>query len=437
MEKYKQNELLIDMGVNMLTFMHQSVNDKTMKYLNIDHGYNELDKMNMLLSKHINLPDSILDESMQITLQCFNLLLDRKDSIVYLYYNSTKNFVNSQLIKYFRNKNKNIIDYETELKILLNDESVDIVPELNDINDIKFSHMQLSRMLCYGSVVTCRNMSFWKNMFAENRTDMQNAFINHTLTVLKMLKRRQNFMSSSSVEIEYNYADQVVAINDENRNMKSNMITVDTNQKADNKNSDLEICYLSGHWMLPRSPGEQQTIKFAQFVELNALPYCLFNATLPNNMSINVYNLHKTVMEEMYQENISDKPSRLGNVLLINKLKSDSVTQSDIINYINCYYVASDRRKTRQNFRLRLVGEFAAYKHNYRLAALDFIILMLVASVTQRRLRYTVSDAYEKMFQEIKTKTCKMSVKKVINMLANYNVNVEPMQNFKANYQII
>ena len=62
---------------------------------------------------------------------------------------------------------------------------------------------------------------------------------------------------------------------------------------------------------------------------------------------------------------------------------------------------------------------------------------MLVTSITHRTLKYNMLNIHEKMFQELKTVVCKHNAAKLYDILINYDINKEPLNNFRYNYEVL
>jgi hypothetical protein len=71
-----------------------------------------------------------------------------------------------------------------------------------------------------------------------------------------------------------------------------------------------------------------------------------------------------------------------------------------------------------------------AYGSHYRVAALDFLILIFVGSITNRYIKYNLPPIQEKLFCDIKKAACSVKIKKMYDILQNYSLDIEPLANF-------
>ncbi|ANF29682.1 hypothetical protein CapoNPV_034 [Catopsilia pomona nucleopolyhedrovirus] len=334
--------------------------------------------------------------------------------------------------------------YDAQLdELVRKNTNAEIVSEMDNLDDIKFLHIHLARILCYTAAVNARNSLQWKRA-VESRGDggggggvvsFANAFVNYILIVLKMMKANDVSLTHKVCAV-YHFTNRDINFN---TSMKPNSIVIECTKKTtklENKHTDLEVCYVNDNRLCAKfDENNQQSCMYAMFLELNALPYCLYNNTLPDTLALSVFNLYRFNYGNVHKSKLPAKPSRVGNVLLVNCFNANkTITRNEIVHKINAYYNAC-RHLVDERKNLRIVGDFSAYKNNYKLAALDFIILMFVTSITNRYLKYNICNNYEKMFQELKNKVCKLKVRKVYELLLNYSVDKEPLDNFNNDYQ--
>jgi hypothetical protein len=320
--------------------------------------------------------------------------------------------------------------FENELDLLLKG---DVVIDINYKKLFTFYVERdfITRILLLAELGEVRNLENWKILFKE-KNYFKLLFKEHFIKILEGIKYRQSLMSIS-VKIEHHYDHANINLNG---TIKYNLVHIFTSPIYNFKNNPehLEICYLSDNLMFSRSNyKDQHNIKCATFLELNVLPYCFYNNILLDSHAISVYGLYKCNHVYIKNQEIltsEENPARLGNVLLVNKFPR-KVNRDAIIDVINAYHKTCNYLNVnRRDF--ILVGDYMAYEQNYKLAALDFIILIFVCSVTNRSLRYNMLETQAPMFEQLKSIVCQLTAEKLYTILTtSYDVNIEPSDNFK------
>nr|QWC64774.1 hypothetical protein [Bombyx mori nucleopolyhedrovirus]WRK23353.1 hypothetical protein [Bombyx mori nucleopolyhedrovirus] len=424
MRKYA---LLQKMIINELLFLNDNVNYATNKLFSKDQANGELQKLSAMLLNYKKSNKNV--PNIKFDLKNLSFMLENKDKIDIIQFDDVKNYVQPAIVNLFESHNRSLNNYSTELNTLLENGNENLVPNITDIDNIKLSHMQLARLLCYTAVVESRNSKPWKAIFNNDTCVLTDSFFNYIINILNMIKTNQGSLAHNLSVV---YHIENIQMNLQNK-LKPRSITIEIvdKDKFENKHSDIEVCYVMNNRLHPQDVNSQQTLMCSSFVELNALPFCLYNETLPNDQSMSVFNLYKF---EQTKNNSVSKPSRLGNVMFVNSLIDKPITRETIVDIINSYHNACQNLKRSGH---RVVGDYRAYERDYKLAALDFIILMLVTSITHRTLKYNMLNIHEKMFQELKTIVCKHSAAKLYDILINYDINKEPLNNFRYNYEVL
>ncbi|AGA16265.1 hypothetical protein [Thysanoplusia orichalcea nucleopolyhedrovirus] len=421
--------LLQKMIINELLFLNDNVNYATNKIFSKNQVNGELHKLLTLLLNYKKLNKNLLNINYDIKNLLF--LLENKDKIDIIYFDDVKGYVQSAIVNLFESHKRSLNNYPTELDVLLKDGNENLIPTITDIDVNKFSHIQLARLLCYTAVIESRNSKPWRSIFLNetNANTVIESFLNYIIHVLNMIKSNQTSLNNS-VSIVYHTIN--VELNLQNKLKPRNInIEIVDKDKFENRQTDIEVCYVLNNNLHAQDAASQQTFMYASFVELNVLPFCLFNETLPNEQSISVFGLYRF---EQTKNKTASKPSRLGNVMFVNSLTDKPITRETIINTINSYHNACQNLKKLGH---RVVGDYRVYEANYKLAALDFIILILVTSITHQTLKYNMLNVYEKMFQDLKATVCKHNASKLYNILINYDINKEPLSNFQQNYEVL
>ncbi|AKN81037.1 hypothetical protein [Lonomia obliqua multiple nucleopolyhedrovirus] len=365
------------------------------------------------------------------------LLLQKKSHINYLYEKDIIGYTRNSLIDLSNLYIAPLNNFSSQLNILLNQSPI---AKTDSIDSFTFSHIQLATILCYSAFTHARNSYHWKYIFDNNEQYLIQSFFNFILQILKMAPLNQND-DVGNVLIKYHLKS--ININLENKSMKPNLINIESmpSYNFKNRETDLEICYVYNNTMFSRKAFDsQQNIKCATYVEINTLPYCLYISEIDDHQSISAFNLYKCSHVYVAEGTIHverEKYYALGQHFASKQFCEYSTNNKRChLNKINAYHSAccylNDSKKT-----LRLVGDYMGYVHNYKIAALDFLILTFVVSITGCQFKYNLFDAQEKMFKQLKNKVCKLSAKRVFEMLLNYNINVEPLDNFTQNYTLI
>ncbi|USC25952.1 hypothetical protein [Palpita vitrealis nucleopolyhedrovirus] len=424
MNKYK---ILQTMIINELSYINDNVNYNSNKFFSKNQFKGELHKLLSILLKYKKLYNST-NINYDVRTVCF--LLENKNKIdVSIVNNDVQNYVQSNIFKLFKTHNKMLNNYNNELNKLLQANNENLVPNINNIDNIKLQHIQLARLLCYITVIESRNSKDWKALVSNNV--MAEHFFNFIVNVLNMIKSNQTSLNHN-VSIVYNVNDNNSTMNLQNK-LKPRLVTIEIidKDKFENKHTDIEICYVLNNKLYVQDVNSQQFLIHSTFVELNVLPFCLFNDILPNDQSINVFNLFKF---DNNKNKSTSKLPRLGNVMFINSLINKPITRQVIINTIDAYYSACQNLKTSGH---RIVADYRTYRSNYKLAALDFIILIFVTNILHRNLKYNMLKEHEKMFQQLKVTVCKLSAAKLYEQLLKYDIDKEPLNNFEQNYEIL
>lgn len=419
------------MLLDELKFLNDCVNYGNSKYLTQQQMHGELHK---LLKIMINLKVKKNDKDNIL------LLVEHKDKIDFNFYDEQIKITTKNKLKEIVNLcRKNILQYEEDLDSFLKTDNAAIVSEIENVNDIKINNLQFLRILCFMSAYTMRNGKEWKQNVGErifkNSEKYTNSFVNYLIIMLKQIKDKTKILSHS-VKINYHFSN--LQINYSNSIMKPGLIVIETakKNKSENKQDELEICYVLNNSLCPEYENDNQhNSMFSSFIQLNALPYLLFNNILSDDQAITVFNLYKSINTNISQtkliEQVHTQTFCWSHVLIVNSIVDKPKIKSVYLNKLNTYYNVLKSLK----FNYTIVGNFEAYKENSHLAALDFIILMFVASITNRNLKYKVIANQEYLFQKLKNTVCKMKTKDVYNTIINYDVIKKPMENFKIDYQ--
>lgn len=103
-------------------------------------------------------------------------MLENKDKIDIIQFDDVKNYVQPAIVNLFESHNRSLNNYSTELNTLLENGNENLVPNITDIDNIKLSHMQLARLLCYTAVVESRNSKPWKAIFNNDTCVLTDSF---------------------------------------------------------------------------------------------------------------------------------------------------------------------------------------------------------------------------------------------------------------------
>lgn len=414
------------MILNVLNFLNKNINHQGFKYLTKDQIGKELNNFIKLL-KEFKPKDK--NENIKFDKNNLVLLEQNINKIEYKYYYDIIKTTKSLLLSL--DEFEDISKFNNELSTLLQGIIVPIIT-LNDLFSKSFKRLYVTRILCLGVNVEIRNLVHWKAQFENNSEQFIKAFKNHLVHILNSIKTKSAINTNLKVIHHFNHTNLNL-----NLNMNNKLINIISNTNYNFKNDVgcLEICYLNDNKMFSLSNSKQQeTLKCLSFLELNAIPYCFYNNNLYDSHSISVYELYKFNHAYIENENlfvIPENPPRLGNILLVNNFVKQKITRDVILDKINAYHNACVHLNVSKS-NLILVGDSMAYMTNYNLAALDFIILMLVCSITNRSLRYNLLDIHESLFNKIKDVVCRLSSKKLYNILTtDYNINNDPLDNFK------
>ncbi|UZE89722.1 PARG [Parapoynx stagnalis nucleopolyhedrovirus] len=424
-------KIIQEMLVNVLDFLNNNVNYDGFVYLTYDQFKQEISNFPMLLEQFLHFNNNVTNKNFDYDKKNVELLVKNINQIQYSHcsdiVNDTKRYLKSLNISEVLNK------FQKALEILLTNQ---IVPFIN-LEDLfyekEIDRTFLTRILCYGIHTSIRNISHWTNDFMLDNRQIKSAFKHHLYMIMDAI---ENDLSLPKININVVHHYKSVNIN-LNSNMKPSLINIiskpDNNFKNDAQH--LEICYIINNtFFSPLIYEHQHTVKCLNFLELNVIPYCFFNNILHDSHSISIFNLYKCNQVYLNYNQlvvVKDDPPRLGNILVVNSFINKKITREVIIDKINEYQNACIDLNAKQK-NLILVGDSAAYAKNFNLAALDFIILMLICSITNRSLRFNTIDLYESKFKQIKDVVCKMTPEKIFNILTyNYSVDIEPLENFQ------
>jgi hypothetical protein len=414
--------------LNVLHFLNNNVNDNGFAYLTFNQPLQELQTIATLLLDFSERYKP--DTNFEYDRKNIKLLSKKWDQIEYSHHNNIVNDT-KQYLDMFEINNK----FPETLGILLTDE---IVPSLNLENvtqEVNIDRKFLTRILCYGANINIRNISHWKNEFHLNKEHTKLAFKHHLHMIMDTLENNPD-LQTLGMKVIYYYNPVKINLN---CSMKPGLINI--NSRSDNnfinESKHLEICYIPNNILFsPFVHTHQYVVKCLNFLELNVIPYYFYNNKLHDSHSIGVFKLCKCNQVYLQEDRlVVDKENRLGNVLIVNSFLYKVITSEVIIDKINEYHNACIDLNARQK-QFVLVGDLAAYDHNFNLAALDFIILMLICSITNRCLRYNTNNLYESRFKLIKDVVCKMTPDKIYKILTyNYKVDIDPLENFQYEYE--
>jgi hypothetical protein len=398
------------MIINELQFINSNVNDNNApSFMHKNHMVGELQNILQILN-NITDADPYL---IKCDINSINLLINNQNKINFVYSDESKQSLKSRLIAFLPNGKMITEKYDREMDKLFN---YNIISQIKDEADARISHIKLACLLCYMVLIPSRN-SVWHLIYEtrEYQNMFLDAFSKYLIAVLHMMKNKDSSLNNN-VRAVYHIGDVEYVFKEK---MDSKLITVDNDAQFQTKKDDMEVCYVIFNKLQFNTSGNQQTELFAEFLELNAVPYCMYNSLLPENTSMSVYNLFKL--------NSNQKQLKLGNVLFVNKMRTGA--KEAIQNKIKMYYNACKFLKM-SKIPFRIVGSYKGYKEDYKMAALDFVILMFATNSNKCPLKYLMMNVHEQMFQELKTQVCRLTPQRVHSVLMNYDVDKEPLTNF-------
>ncbi|AAK85664.1 hypothetical protein [Epiphyas postvittana nucleopolyhedrovirus] len=397
------------MLVNELEFLNNNVNKSGDKFIHQNHMANELQNLLEIL-KTVTNADAYLRDC---DIKSLMLLLDNQDKINFTYNNDSKQAIKNRLLDLLANGKIIQEKYDHELNKFLN---YSIISQIKSANNFEITHIKLASLLCYATVLPMRNSVWYLVSQNENVAKLfVNALDKYLLSLLSMVKNKDPSLSKN-VRVVYTFPGAQIKMKEK---MNSTLITVDK-ASYQTKSNDIEVCYVLRNSMQFANSGNQQTELCAQYLELNVVPYCMYNSWLPDNATANVLDLYKL--------DGSKKKLKLGNVMFVNMLRAG--TREAIRHTIDVYYSACNYLD-KSKLPFRIIGNYKGYENNYKMAALDFAILMFVTNINNRNLKYLMMNVHENMFQELKTQVCRMPPHKVFSALMNYDINKEPLNNFR------
>ncbi|BAE72329.1 ORF40 peptide [Hyphantria cunea nucleopolyhedrovirus] len=400
------------MVVNELEYLSTNVNDDGAGYFSFDHLGDRLQNLIKMLS-NLDMSDAYLQK---YDIKSLELLIDNINKIDYTHSEEKKEELKQRLTNLLPNGDLIVSKYDKELNKVLN---FSYNCEINTLNNIEMSHMKLACVLCYTALLPYRNNA-WYLPNNEHQQLFAAAFGNYLINFLNMVKSKDGSLNKT-VRVMYHVVPSVQLtepyINLKDR-MNASLIAVQnvSNAQYQNLPTDIEVCYSLNNRLYLNNSGDQQTDMCAEYLELNAVPYCLYNSMLPDNFAMSVFNLYK--LHE------AKKKLQLGNVLFVNVMRNSA--KETIINTMRTYYSACQKMKN--NKILRVVGNFKG-SFDYKFAALDFAILALVTNATNCQLKY-LTTRHEQMFMDLKQQICRLTPQKVYNVLLNYKIDKEPLTNF-------
>ena len=402
------------MIVGELEYLDANVNHNGAGYFSLGHLSDRLQSLFKILQS-VNNADPYFHKC---DIRSLELLINNINKISFTHNVESKPKLKQHLLKILPNGDQIEKKYDKELNKVL---SFTYNCQIDTFSNIEMTHFKLACVLCYTAILPFKNNA-WYLLDNEN-TAFVAAFENYLSNFLGMMKSKDGSLDKN-VRVTYHVvplASQItspyVIIKDK---MNASNITVHNVNRAlyQNASTDIEVCYALNNRLYLNNPGDQQTELCAQFLELNAIPYCLYNSALPDDFAISALNLYKL--------DNAKKKLKLGNVLFVNTMRTGS--KETIIATMRAYYQACQHAK--KNKMVRVVGSYKGYASNYKLAALDFAILMLVTNATNCQLKYLIMNVHERMFMDLKQQVCRWTPQKVYNALINYNIESEPLTNF-------
>ncbi|AGR57080.1 hypothetical protein [Choristoneura rosaceana nucleopolyhedrovirus] len=408
------------MVMGELDFLALNVKENTASYFSSNHLG---DRLKSLLNTLHNVNNANAFYK-KYDIQSLELLINNIDKINFTYKKYSKPKLKKRLLNILPNGSQIESNYDKELNKVLN---FTYDCQIDNFDNIKMTHLKLACILCYTAIMPFRNNT-WYLPNNEN-TAFVSAFENYLLNFLGMMKSKDGSLEKN-VRITYHVVPSVLhdktspyVITKDKMNA-SNITLHNVNRTSyQNMFTDIEVCYALNNRLYLNEPDSQQTELCAQFLELNALPFCLYNSILPDEFALSALNLYKL--------DDAKRKLKLGNVLFVNKMRTSA--KETIIATIRAYYYAC--RHAKDNKVVRVVGNYKGYEEKrneqyYKMAALDFAILMLVTNATNCQLKYLIIDEYELMFMELKQQLCRWTPQKVYNAIINYDIESEPLTNF-------
>lgn len=392
-----------------LQFLKDNVYTKTSSYFSFGHLR---DRLTSLL-KIVNSANSTFQ---QYDSQILKLLINNMNKIQFTYSNETKPVLKQRLLDQLPNGALISNKYDKELNKVFN---YSYNSQINTLDNIQITHLQLACVLCYTAIFAFRN-NMWLLSQNENYNLFTTAFGNYLYNFLSMLHKKDKPMSNY-VRVVYHVVPlpKTPLSVTSSESMSEKLVTV-TNAQYQSKPTDIEVCYAMHNKLFLNNPEDQQTELCAQFLELNAIPYCLYNAELPDNFGLSVFNLYK----------LDQNTLKLGNVMFVNTMRTAAreVKINTLRMYVHmCRYIVENKLK------LRVVGNYKGYQNDYKMAALDFVLLMFATNAHGCPLNYLMMNKHETMFIELKRQACRMTFTKLFDVIMNYNIDLEPLTNFSAN----
>lgn len=400
------------MVISELEFLNSNVNEGGAAYFSGDHLNDRLQNLSKIL-KSVTNADAYLFKCDQKSL---DLIINNLKGATYII--ETKDELKKRLYEYLTDVALIVNTYDKQLNTVMN---YSYSCQIETLNKIEFTHIKLACVLIYTAILRFKNNE-WYLPYNKHLNFFIKPFNDYLLNFLKMLKNKDGSINKN-VRVIFNIppplknsAPPYVPVK---KRLNSSLITMQNinNVQYQNESTDIEICYVNNNKLYYGDANDQQLELTGEFLEINTLPYCLYTSMLPNNFAISALNLYK----------LANKKLKLGNVLFVNKMRDRS--KETIIRTMRVYYHACQQLKT--NKIVRVVGSYKGYSNDYNLAALDFTILVLVASATECQLKYLITDENEKSFMELKRQVCKSTLQKLYSMLINNDFEKDVMTNLK------
>ncbi|BBU37522.1 hypothetical protein [Choristoneura diversana nucleopolyhedrovirus] len=402
------------MVVGELEYLNTNVNDNGAGYFSLGHLKDRLQSLLKTL-RGVNNADPYFHKC---DIRSLELLINNINKISFTHNVESKLELKRRLLTILPNGDQIENKYDRELDKVLN---FTYNCQIDTFDNIEMTHLKLACILCYTAILPFRNNAWY--LPNNESTAFVAAFENYLSNFLGMMKSKDGSLKKN-VRVAYHVVPPALQSSSPYVTIKDKMdagnITLHNVNRTSyqNASTDIEVCYALYNKLYLNNPGDQQTELCAQFLELNALPYCLYNSALPDDFAVSALNLYKL--------DDARKKLKLGNVLFVNTMRTGA--KETIIATMRAYYHACQHAKN--NKVVRVVGSYKGYASNYKLAALDFAILMLVTNATNCQLKYLITNVHERMFMELKQQVCRWTPQKVYNALINYDIESEPLTNF-------
>ncbi|AAP29887.1 unknown [Choristoneura fumiferana multiple nucleopolyhedrovirus] len=402
------------MVLGELEYLDANVNNNGTGYFSLGHLGDRL--QSLLKTLHgVNNADPYFHKC---DIRSLELLVNNINKISFTKNVESKLELKQRLLRILPNGDQIASKYDRELNKVLN---FTYNCQIDTFDNIQLTHLKLACVLCYTALLPFNNNAWY--LPKNESTAFVAAFENYLSNFLGLMKSKDGSLEKN-VRVTYHVVPPVSQITPpyvpiKNKINASNITVHNVNRASyQNASTDIEVCYALNNRLYLNNSGSQQTELCAQFLELNALPYCLYNSVLPDDFAVSALNLYKL--------DDAKKKLKLGNVMFVNTMRTGA--KEAIIATMRAYYHACQHVKN--NKVVRVVGNYKGYANDYKLAALDFAILMLVTNATNCQLKYLIMNVHERMFMELKQQVCSWTPQKVYNALMNYDIEKEPLTNF-------